>query len=128
MSKSFFLPAVMCITLCASCKSVPLEFIPVDDVRISQTVELPTIDDYEKLIKQKKITFVYYTDEYFIVDVNSVMYLLRSRGYKSFHDYKEGRLSEPEANSIFKPGYPLKRGRNVEKREGGFFPAYKKES
>ncbi|MDR0527083.1 MAG: hypothetical protein LBG79_04630 [Spirochaetaceae bacterium] len=97
------------VTIFLSCADTPLEFIPVEQIMLSQTVEIPTIYDYENIVNQKKITIVYYTNEYFIIDVNSVMYLLRSRGYKNFHDYKEGRLAEPEPNSIFKPGYPLKR-------------------
>lgn len=103
------IPRVFFAMLLCGCATPPLEFIPVTQLKAQQVIELPTIDDYEKLLEQKGIRTVYYTSEYFVVDVNSALYVLASRGYTNFHDYKEGRLREPDANAIFKPGYPLKR-------------------
>jgi hypothetical protein len=77
--------------------------------RPESAVEITNIADYENLVKQKNVKVVLVTNEYFIVEINSVFYVLPSRGYKNFHDYKEGKLAEPEEWSIFKPGYSLNR-------------------
>jgi hypothetical protein len=52
-----------------------------------------------------KIGTVFYTDEYFIVQIDSVFYSHISRGYKNLREYHEGKLEKPESWSIFKPGY-----------------------
>lgn len=101
MSALFFLPS--------ACASRPLFFMPVEKINSQQTVELTNIEDYERLVRLNRIKTVYYTAEYFVVEANSILYLLPSRGYRNFHDYKEGKLAEPEPYSIFKPGYPLRR-------------------
>ena len=98
----------MALLALSGCRSSP-NFVPVVELNPQQFVEFSTIDDLEQLIRKKRIKTVYYTNEYFVIDVNSVMYRLKSRGYKNFHDYKEGKLAIPEEYSIFKPGYPLKR-------------------
>jgi hypothetical protein len=101
LSALFFLPS--------ACASRPLFFMPVEKINSQQTVELTNIEDYERLVRLNRIKTVYYTAEYFVVEANSILYLLPSRGYRNFHDYKEGKLAEPEPYSIFKPGYPLRR-------------------
>jgi len=103
----FRVALLSCAPLC-SCSSGP-DFMPAANTGMDNFVEITNIGDYEKLVKENKIKTVFYTDEYFIARINAVLYVLKSRGYKNFHDYKEGRLKTPEKWAVFKPGYPLKR-------------------
>lgn len=79
-------------------------FIKAED-SYYESIVVHSIDDFEELVKKNKIDTVFYTDEYFIVEINSVFYSHISRGYKSFREYREGRLDKPERWSIFSPGY-----------------------
>jgi len=108
MKKSLCIIAILVVLLLFSCAS-RLDFMPTADTKLDNFVESTNIQDYEKIIKKNKIKTVFYTDEYFVVQVDSVFHVLKSRGYKNFHDYKEGKLKNPEEWSIFKPGYSLKR-------------------
>lgn len=110
-------------TLLAALYTLPLfscateiDFVPLESIKLEQMVELNNMEDYENLVKRHRVKIVYYTGEFFVIELNSMLYLLRSRGYKSFHDYKEGKLAEPEEYTIFKPGYSLKRPREPERR------------
>ncbi|MDR1256834.1 MAG: hypothetical protein LBJ86_03740, partial [Spirochaetaceae bacterium] len=82
----------------------PLVFVEAEDYYY-ESIVINNIDDFEMLIKKNKIKTVFYTNEYFIVQIDSVFYSHISRGYKSFREYREGRLEKPERWSIFKPGY-----------------------
>ncbi|MDR0663514.1 MAG: hypothetical protein LBF80_05500 [Spirochaetaceae bacterium] len=98
--------AVLLLTLCfAACATKPLAFIEAYDSYAYDSIVISSIDDFEDLIKKNKIDTVFYTDEYFIVQIGSVFYSHISRGYKSFREYREGKLEKPESWSIFKPGY-----------------------
>jgi hypothetical protein len=88
---------------CATGK--PLNFVRAEDAYAADSIIIYSIDDFEELIKKNKVDTVFYTDEYFIVQINSAFYSHISRGYKSFREYREGRLEKPERWSIFKPGY-----------------------
>jgi hypothetical protein len=103
--------ALLVTTACVAvaCATVPLDFIPVQTKKQDNAIEVSVIEDYENIITKNKIKTVYYTNEYFFIYVNGTPYILYTRGYKNFHDYKEGKLAVPEENSIFKPGYPLRR-------------------
>jgi hypothetical protein len=92
-----------------SCATAPLDFIPVQTKKQDNAIEISVIEDYENIITKNKIKIVYYTDQYFFIYINGLPYILYTRGYKNFHDYKEGKLTVPEENTIFKPGYPLRR-------------------
>jgi hypothetical protein len=92
-----------------ACKTIPIDFMPAKSAQLQNIVEVTNIEDYESLVKANNIKTVFYTDEYFIIEINSVLYALQTRGYKNFHDYKEGKLPKPEEHSIFKPGYSLNR-------------------
>jgi hypothetical protein len=100
---------LVCVALMASgffiaCATKPLTFIEAEDYYY-ESIVINNIDDFETLIKKNKIETVFYTDEYFIVQIDSVFYSHISRGYKSFREYREGKLEKPERWSIFKPGY-----------------------
>lgn len=86
-----------------------IDFIPAETLKTQQMVELTNIEDYENLLKKNKVKTVYYTHDYFAAEINTVLYVLQSRGYTNFHDYREGKLSSPQEYSIFKPGYSFKR-------------------
>jgi hypothetical protein len=105
MRRVLLLLVVITLAACVT----PVDFMPAKDLNLINRVEITNIADFEKLIKNKKIKTIFYTDEYFIIEISSVMYVLKSRGYKNFHDYKEGKLEVPDEYSIFKPGYSLKR-------------------
>jgi hypothetical protein len=92
-----------CFAACATEK--PLTFIEAHDAYAYDSIVIPSIDDFEDLIKKNKVDTVFYTDEYFIAQIGSVFYSHISRGYKSFREYREGKLEKPESWSIFKPGY-----------------------
>lgn len=81
-----------------------LLFIAAED-NIYESIIIYNIDDFEAFIRKNKVDTVFYTGEYFIVEINSVFYSHISRGYKSFREYREGRLEKPEQWSIFYPGY-----------------------
>ncbi|MDR2444471.1 MAG: hypothetical protein LBD44_00845 [Spirochaetaceae bacterium] len=83
----------------------PLNFVRAEDAYAADSIIIYSIDDFEELIKKNKVDTVFYTDEYFIVQINSAFYSHISRGYKSFREYREGKLEKPERWSIFKPGY-----------------------
>ncbi|MDR0409193.1 MAG: hypothetical protein LBH18_02180 [Spirochaetaceae bacterium] len=91
------------LALCAGEK--PLIFIEALDMSSADSIVINNIDDFEDIIKKNKVDTVFYTGEYFIAQINSVLYSHVSRGYKSFREYREGRLENPESWSIFKPGY-----------------------
>jgi hypothetical protein len=100
---------LVCVALMAgaffiACATKPLTFIEADDYYY-ESIVVNNMDDFEALIKKNKIKTVFYTDEYFIVQIDSVFYSHISRGYKSFREYREGKLEKPERWSIFKPGY-----------------------
>jgi hypothetical protein len=95
-----------------ACKTIPIDFMPARYAQLQNFVEVTNIEDYETLVKFNNIKTVFYTDEFFIVEINSVLYALQTRGYKNFHDYKEGKLAQPEEHSIYKPGYSLNRSRD----------------
>jgi hypothetical protein len=95
--------AVFYFAACATEK--PLVFIEVDDSYAYGSIVVHSIDDFEDLIKKHKVDAIFYTDEYFIAQIDSVFYSHISRGYKSFREYREGKLEKPESWSIFFPGY-----------------------
>ena len=72
---------------------------------VSSVVDIISIDDFEELAYKNPSKIVYYNDEYFFIQIDSVFYAHVSRGYKNFTEYREGRLSEPDEWAIFKPGY-----------------------
>ncbi|GMO52830.1 MAG: hypothetical protein Ta2G_10810 [Termitinemataceae bacterium] len=88
-----------------SCATKPLEFFPVGNISFANAIAVININDFEKLAYKTKSRMVYYTDDHFFVQLDGVLYSHISRGYKSFREYREGRLKEPEEWSIFKPGY-----------------------
>ncbi|MDR2343105.1 MAG: hypothetical protein LBD86_01065 [Spirochaetaceae bacterium] len=88
---------------CATKK--PLSFVMAEDAYAVDSIVIYSIDDFEELIKKNKVTTVFYTDNYFIVQIDSVFYSHISRGYRNFREYREGKLEKPERWSIFKPGY-----------------------
>jgi hypothetical protein len=90
------------LAACATEKE--LLFVAARD-NIHESIVIHDIDDFEALIRKNKADTVFYTDEYFIVEIDSVFYSHISRGYKSFREYREGRLEKPERWSIFFPGY-----------------------
>ncbi|MDR2795082.1 MAG: hypothetical protein LBB47_00030 [Spirochaetaceae bacterium] len=90
-------------TGCATKK--PLNFIRADDAYAADSIVVHNIDDFEALIRENKVNTVFYTDEYFFAQIDSVVYSHISRGYRNFREYREGRLKKPESWSIFKPGY-----------------------
>jgi hypothetical protein len=96
--------ALMAGIFLAACASKPLAFVEAEDYYY-EAIVINNIDDFEELIKKNKIKTVFYTDEYFIVQIDSVFYSHISRGYKSFREYREGKLEKPERWAIFKPGY-----------------------
>jgi hypothetical protein len=104
MKKIAFL-SVCSVIFFPACATAPLEFFPVGDIYFSNAIDIINIDDFEKLAYKSRNKLVYYTDDYFFVQIDGVLYSHVSRGYKSFREYREGRLKEPEEWSIFKPGY-----------------------
>jgi hypothetical protein len=86
-----------------------IDFMPIVTKKPDGAVEITNIEDYENLVKRNKIKTVFVSGEYFIAEINSVFYILETRGYKNFHDYKEGKLTEPDEWAVFKPGLPLNR-------------------
>jgi hypothetical protein len=90
--------------LFAACATKPLMFVEAE-YYYYESIVINNIDDFEALIKKNKIKTVFYTEEYFIVQIDSVFYSHISRGYKSFREYREGKLEKPERWAIFKPGY-----------------------
>jgi hypothetical protein len=90
--------------ICCATKK-PLNFVRAEDAYAADSIVVYSIDDFEELVKKNKVDTVFYTDEYFFVQIDSVIYSHISRGYKSFREYREGRLEKPERWSIFKPGY-----------------------
>ncbi|MDR1149102.1 MAG: hypothetical protein LBK66_10780 [Spirochaetaceae bacterium] len=105
MNKSRFILVLLAAGFLAACATKPLLFIETLDINIADSVVVNNIDDFEALIKKNKIGTVFYTDEYFVVQIDSVFYSHISRGYKSLREYHEGKLEKPESWSIFKPGY-----------------------
>jgi hypothetical protein len=103
--KPRFAVLILAVFFAACATKKPLTFIEAQDAYTYDSITISSIDDFENLIKKNKIDTVFYTDEYFIVQVGSVFYSHISRGYKSFREYREGKLEKPEAWSIFKPGY-----------------------
>lgn len=109
MHISYFKPVYAVLVLnvffagCATEK--PLNFVRAEDAYAADSIIIYSIDDFEELIKKNKVDIVFYTDEYFIVQIDSAFYSHISRGYKSFREYREGKLEKPERWSIFKPGY-----------------------
>jgi hypothetical protein len=101
--RSAVLLAAFCFAACATEK--PLVFIEAYDGYAYGSIVIPSIDDFEDLIKKNKVDTIFYTDEYFIAQIDSVFYSHISRGYKSFREYREGKLEKPESWSIFFPGY-----------------------
>jgi hypothetical protein len=99
---------LFCLLFFISC-ATPVDFMPVSMKKPESAFEITNIEDYENLVKRNKIKTVFVTDEYFIVEINSIVYILQTRGYKNFHDYREGKLSTPEEWPIFIPGYSLDR-------------------
>ncbi|MDR2803178.1 MAG: hypothetical protein LBB22_02675 [Treponema sp.] len=96
---------MLCVFSASCATQKPLAFIEARDIRASDSIVIHNIDDFENIIKKNKIDTVFYTDEYFIVQINSVLYSHISRGYKSFREYREGKLEKPERWAIFKQGY-----------------------
>ncbi|MDR2842076.1 MAG: hypothetical protein LBV52_02620 [Spirochaetaceae bacterium] len=97
----FYLPLIFFVC----CATKPLVFYPAVDVYSANAVEIVNIDDFEELAKKSTAKTVYYTDAYFFVQIDGILYLHISRGYKNFREYREGKLKEPERWAIFKPGY-----------------------
>jgi hypothetical protein len=88
-----------------ACKTVPLTYVPVDDVNVAASLGIINIEEFERIAFKTKSKTVYYTDAYFFIITDGLTYSHISRGYKSIREYKEGKLSEPDEWSIFKPGY-----------------------
>jgi hypothetical protein len=105
MNKSRFILVLLTAVFLAACATKPLIFIEALDINTAGSIVINNINDFENLIKKNKIGTVFYTDEYFIVQIDSVFYSHISRGYKSLREYREGKLEKPESWSIFKPGY-----------------------
>jgi hypothetical protein len=108
----FIFKAALCAAFASvalSCATAKPDFIPVQTAKQDNAIEVSVIEDYENIMKKNKIKIVYYTDQYFFIYISGTPYVLYTRGYKNFHDYKEGKLAVPEENTIFKPGYPLRR-------------------
>lgn len=99
---------LFCLLALSNCVT-PIDFMPIVMTKPESAVEITNIEDYENMVNRNRIKTVLVTDEYFIVEINSVFYILRARGYKNFHDYREGKLATPDEWSIFKPGYSLNR-------------------
>jgi hypothetical protein len=105
MNKSRFILFLLAAVFLAACATKPLVFIEALDINTADSIVVNNIDDFEDLIKKNKIGTVFYTDEYFVIQIDSVFYSHISRGYKSLREYREGKLEKPESWSIFKPGY-----------------------
>jgi hypothetical protein len=97
------LPLIIIFTACATEKA--LVFIEARDMNTTGSILVNNIDDFENLIKKNKVDTVFYTDEYFVAQINSMLYSHISRGYRNFNEYREGKLEKPERWSIFTPGY-----------------------
>ncbi|GHV20154.1 hypothetical protein FACS189494_03340 [Spirochaetia bacterium] len=102
MKKIIFLLA---LALFSCVTNQPLRFLPIVDLYIANVVDIININDFEELAYKSPTKNVYYNDEYFFVQIDSVFYSHISRGYKSFKEYREGRLKEPDEWAVFKPGY-----------------------
>ncbi|MDR2659002.1 MAG: hypothetical protein LBC27_03310 [Spirochaetaceae bacterium] len=102
---TFFI--LSCAAFFAACATTekPLRFIEARDMNAYGSIVVNNIDDFENLIKENRVNTVFYTDEYFIVHINSISYSHISRGYKNFREYREGKLAKPENWTIFTPGY-----------------------
>ena len=94
--------AFMCLTA-ASCATGKINFVPIRDFSVSSGVDVVNIDDFEDVVRSNRVTTVFYTEKYFVAQVNGILYTLESRSYTSFREYREGKLKEPIPWAVFKP-------------------------
>jgi hypothetical protein len=88
-----------------SCKSTPggIAFVPASDFSVSSGVNIIDIDDFERVVRENNVRTVFYTDAYFIAQVNGILYTMESRSYTSFREYREGKLKDPVPWAVFNP-------------------------
>ncbi|MDR2489992.1 MAG: hypothetical protein LBD20_01150 [Spirochaetaceae bacterium] len=94
--------AFICVTA-ASCATGTITFVPIRDFSISSGVDVVNIDDFEDVVRTNRVKTVFYTEKYFVAQVNGILYTLESRSYTSFREYREGKLKEPVPWAVFKP-------------------------
>ncbi|MDR2521006.1 MAG: hypothetical protein LBC72_00410 [Spirochaetaceae bacterium] len=91
------------VLLVAACKTTPYRFVPASNFSISSGVNVSNIDDYERIVRQSGVKTVFYTDQYFIAQIDGVLYTIESKSYTSFREYREGKLKDPVPWAVFKP-------------------------
>ncbi|GMO31423.1 MAG: hypothetical protein Ta2B_12530 [Termitinemataceae bacterium] len=90
---------------CATATSAQLKYLPVEDINFSSSVGIINIEEFEKIALESKSKIIYYSDDYFFIITDGMIYSHITRGYKTIREYKEGKLKTPEEWSIFKPGW-----------------------
>jgi hypothetical protein len=100
------LAVVLFAAVCSACATAraELRFIKAEDLYPANCIVITNIDDFEELIRKNKVDTVFYTEDFFIASIGSILYSHKSQGYTSFREYREGRLKAPVPWAVFKPG------------------------
>jgi hypothetical protein len=65
-------------------------YYKVESFTTSNRINMVSVGDFSAIIKDNKIGRVFYTDSVFIIELNSILYTLASKGYKSIDDLADG--------------------------------------
>jgi hypothetical protein len=65
-------------------------YYKIDSFGASSRINIVDAGDFSAIINDHKITRVFYTDNIFIIELNSIMYTLASKGYRSIDDLIDG--------------------------------------
>ncbi len=68
-------------------------YVDIDDVSGSALVRVAQVDDFEALVKERKIKTVFRTRDRFVFQDDSILYTLESVGFKTIQDYRSGRAA-----------------------------------
>jgi hypothetical protein len=66
------------------------QYYPIESFNASNRVNMVNAGDFSAIINDNKIKKVFYTDSVFIIESDSILYTLASKGYKSIDDLAEG--------------------------------------
>jgi hypothetical protein len=75
---------------CQSNASQTLNYFRIDSFNTANRLNISNAGDFLKIIADHNIKNVFYTDSFFVVELNSIIYALSSKGYASLEDLAAG--------------------------------------
>ncbi len=84
-------PLVLLAMLFSATVLLAQTYVDIDEVSGSALLRLAKIDDFAALAKERKIKTIFRTRDQFVLQVDSILYIIESAGFKTIQDYRAGR-------------------------------------